>query len=191
MAAVGTRDGLSVPEGEAASRTGFLIDGEHYSLPTLDTITLDEERVLYIYADTVLQDFVPAHPESTDEERAAFELLQMRKLRNPDFKRALAHIAYRRKHPEVEDSEIQVAIGKANALEVDIAMLRGNEDSPPAPSSQNEQPSKSDISDRSKLTGSGSHTEITSAPADASPEPTGTIASETSSPGVVPIASVR
>lgn len=192
--AIATRDGLAQTEGGAISdkqESGFLIDDERYEIPRLDTITLDEERVLYLYADTVLQDFGPAHFDATEEERIAYELLQLRKIRNPDFKRALAHIAYRRKHPKITDAEVEEAIGKVNALEVDIALLRGDDDSPPAPSSQNEPPSKSVTSARLSPSSSGRTTESDSDPADENHAATGTTESDTSSPGVVPIASVR
>jgi hypothetical protein len=185
---VDTRAGLTP---EPPRESGFVIDGETYSIPTLDTITLNEERVLYIYADTVLQVFAPAHADATKEEQEAVEQLQWRKIRNPDFKRALAHIAYRRKHPEVTDAEVQAAIGGANALEVDLAILRGVDDSPPAPSSQKPPESRSDTRPLSRPTDSGSPTESSSDPADGSPESIGTTESGTSSPGVVPIASGR
>jgi hypothetical protein len=189
VAAVETRDGLSV-EGEAVrEQAGFEIDGEQYEIPRLDTITLDEERVLYIYADTVLQDFAPAHPEAPEEEQAAVDRAQYRRVRNPDFKRALAHIAYRRRHPDVSDAEVQVAIGKANALEVDIALIRGGDDSPPATSSQKQPESRSDTNGHSKHGASGRDTARSSARADATPEHTGTTGSDTSSPGAAPTGS--
>jgi hypothetical protein len=183
---VETRDGLSV-EGEAVS--GFEIDGERYEVPRLDTITLDEERVLYIYADTVIQDFAPAHPEAPEEEQQAVALAQYRKVRNPDFKRALAHIAYRRRHPDVTDAEVEAAIGKANALEVDVAMLRGDDDSPPAMTSRKQPESRSDTNGHSRPGASGRDTASSSDPAAESREPTGTTESDTSSPGAVPIGS--
>ena len=159
------------------------INGKPYELPTLDTITLDEERLLYIYADTVVQDFIPAHPESTDEEKALYQSLQLRKIRNPEFKKALAHIAYRRENPDADDAEIQAAIGLVNALAVDIAMLRGDDEDPPT-SSQKPPASTKSSSEPSSSTDSGSRTENGSGHQDKSPEPTGTTESGTSSPGV-------
>ena len=164
------------------AEAGFVIDDKSYPIPTLDTINLDEERILFLYADTVLQDFMPVHPDWTDEEKRVYESVQMRKIRNPDFKRALAHIAYRRKNLDLDDAAIQEAIGKVNALEVDLAMVRGD-DSPPAQSSQTPLESESNTSKPSRSTDSGSHTQPSSDQEDESPEPTGTIESETSSPG--------
>lgn len=134
---------------------GFQIDGERYDIPTLDTITLDEERILYLYADCVIQDFAPSHPKWDEARKAAHDLIQMQKVRNPDFKRALAHIAYRREHPDVSDSEINRALGTINALEVDLAML-GDDPRPPEEGSQNGH-SKSSVSElptRSMVSGS-------------------------------------
>lgn len=173
-----------------ARESGFVIDDKRYEIPRLDTITLDEERILYVYADTVLQDFAPAHPDMPDDERAVFDLAQLRKVRNPDFKRALAHIAYRREHPEEADADIQKAIGAVNALEVDIALLRGDDEDPPATSSQKQPAKPSATSTRSKPTDSGSPTESDSDPVDETREATGTTESDTSSPGATRLASV-
>ena len=172
------------PVEAGASTSGFEIDGKHYPFPKIDSVTLDEERVLYVYADTVLQDFVPSHPEWTEDDKRLHESMQMRKIRNPDFKRALAHIAYKRVHPEALDHEIQVSIGKLSALEVDLALLRGDDEDPPALSSQKPLESESDTSEPSKPTDSGSHTPNGSAQVVDLHAPTGTIASDTSSPGV-------
>jgi hypothetical protein len=158
---------------EGRSPSGFEIDGVFYEIPKLDEITLDEERILYIYADTVLQDFAPAHPETAEAERAAYEREQMRRIRNPEFKRALAHIAYRRQHPDTSDTDIQQAIGQVNALEVDLALLKGDDASPPAPSSQNEPSSESGSKPPSRSTGSGTPTGNSSDPAEETPEGTG------------------
>lgn len=163
------------------SPTGIEIDGKQYELPTLDTITLDEERILYIYADTVVQDFIPAHPDASDEDKALYQQLQLRKIRNPDFKKALAHIAYKRENREADDAEIQAAIGLVNALEVDVAMLRGDED--PHQTSQKQPGSKTSTSEHSSSTDSGRDTETSSDLAVESLGDTGTTGSETSSRG--------
>ena len=175
-----TQEGALPVEEAVAPRSGFEIDGKFYAIPTLDTVNLDEERILYVYADTVLQDFMPAHPEASEEEQNAATLQQLRVIRNPDFKRALAHIAYKRQHPGVNDADIQVAIGKANALAVDIAMLRGDDD--PSSSSQTSSSNESGESEPSSSTTSGSDTEDTSSGPVVIPSRTGTTESDTSSP---------
>ena len=170
---------------------GIEIRGERYPFPTLDTITLAEERVLFVYADCVVRDFIPAHPEMPDEDKAAYTQLQMRKIRNPDLKRCLAYVAFRRRHPNIEDAEAWTAAGEANALEADIAMLWGDGPEDPQTPSQKQpenerstsEPSSSTDSGRSTPNGSGSQAE--------SLIPTGTSESDTSSPGVRPIVSVN
>lgn len=172
-----------------ANEVGFEINGERYEVPTLDTITLDEERVLYLYADTVLQDFAPAHPDESNDVKRALQVRQEQRVRNPDFKRALVHIAYRRRHPEVSDAEINQAIGTANALEVDIALLRGD-GSPPAMSSQKPPDDKRSTSEPSPPSSSGSPTANGSETVAESLAPTGATESDTSSRGAAQIASV-
>jgi hypothetical protein len=173
-------------EAGASTPKGFEINGKLYAFPRIDTITLDEERILYVYADTVLQDFTPAHPDMSRDEQIMYETLQMRKIRNPDFKRALAHIAYKRENPHVQDSDIQVTIGGVSALEVDLAMLRGDDDDPPAMTSQKPLENKSDTNELSRPTDSGSPTESTSVLVVENPEGTGTIELETFNHGAAP-----
>ena len=157
--------------------SGIEIDGERYEIPTMDTLTLDEERILYIYADCVVQDFVPAHPAWEENQQVAHTLAQMQRVRNPDFKRALAHIAYRRKHPEVTDDEINKAMGTVNALDLDLAMVSGEDDAdPPAQSSQSEPLEQSETSEPTSSTHSGRPTANGSAEAAASPAAIGTTA---------------
>jgi hypothetical protein len=167
---------------------GIEIRGSRYPFPTLDTVTLSEERVLFVYADCVVRDFIPAHPEATDEEKAAYGQLQLRKIRNPDFKRSLAFIAYKRAHPEKDDVDVWAAAGEANALEADIAMLWGDGPEDPQRSSQKQPERKTNTSEDSNSTESGSSTKNGLEPADEIPAPIGTIASDTFSPGVPPIA---
>jgi hypothetical protein len=179
MSAV-AQQGVST-EAEETPAAGFEIDGERYDIPTLDTVTLDEERIMFLYADCVVQDFAPAHPKWDDNTKTAHDMIQGQKVRNPDFKRALAHIAYRRRHPEMEDSEINAALGKVNALEVDIAMLEGGDASPPDLNSQNELGKQSKTGEPTKSTGSGSPTDSSSEDQAESPGATGTTESGTSS----------
>jgi hypothetical protein len=169
---------------------GIQIRDEQYPFPTLDTVTLAEERVLFVYADCVVRDFIPAHPEATDEEKAAYGQLQLRKIRNPDFKRCLAFIAYRRQHPDLEDAEVWKAAGEANALEADIAMLWGDGPNPPM-TSQKQPENETSTSEPSSSTDSGRSTKNGSALPDESHIPTGTSESDTSSPGAPLTASVN
>lgn len=157
----------------ADMEAGFLIGEERYAVPTLDTITLDEERILYVYADTVLQDFGLPHPEAPEDEKQRVERAQLAKVRNPDFKRALAHIAYKRAHPDLTDTDIQKAIGEVRALELDNALIRGD-DRPPALSSQKPPDDETSTSAPSKASASGSPTGNGSGKAAETQAPTGT-----------------
>lgn len=153
--------------------SGFEIDGERYEIPTLDTIDLDEERILYVYADAVLQDFAPPHPEADENIKRATSLAQGMKIRNPDFKRALACIAYRRRHRDLEVAEIWDRLGIVSALEVDVAWMEAHQ-GPPERSSQKPLESKSESEPPTRSTASGSPTESGSGPAVVSLARTGT-----------------
>lgn len=152
---------------------GFVINGESYEVPTLDTITLAEERVLYVYADCVVQDFLPAHPDWTEDDKVAHIAEVLSKVRNPAFKTALAHIAYKRRHPEVSDADIQESLGSLNALEVDIALLRGDVEDPPQDSQKPPEPTTKQ-SELEKPTDSGRPSESYSDPRVVNLRPTGT-----------------
>lgn len=165
-----------------SKQPGITVDEQQYQLPTFDTITLDEERILHVYADCVVRDFIPAHPDATDEEKAKWHKLQILRTRDPNFKKALAHIALLRAHPETTDADLQKKAGRANALEVDIAMLWSDVDDPPE-TSQKQPESETSTRKDSKLTDSGRSTTNGSDQAAATPEATGTSESDTSSPG--------
>lgn len=166
---------------EDKRESGFVIDGESYAIPTLDSLDLDEERLLYLYADCVVQDFVPVHPDWDEETKKAHEFMLAQRVRNPSLKRALALIAYRRKHPDVDEDLMLNAIGRVNALTLDIAMLDpGDED--PMKVSQTEPERTSERSEPASSTDSGRPTETSSDQVAASPETTGITGSATSSP---------
>lgn len=159
--------------------TGFLIDGAHYEVPTLDTITLAEERVLYVYADCVVQDFLPAHPDWTEDDKVAHIADVLAKVRNPAFKTALAHVAYKRKHPEATDVQIQEMLGGLVALDVDIALLRGDVEDPQTDSQKPLEPTTTPSTPESS-TDSGRPSESYSDPRVVNLRPTGTSESPTS-----------
>lgn len=162
---------------------GFEIDGERYEIPTLDTITLDEERVLFLHADTVLSDFAPASPDAEEEVKRAHDLALLQRVRNPAFKGALAYIAYKRKHPEAEPSEIGKIVGGLGALNLDLALLEGEDESPPAQSSPSEPQNRSEPEEPTRQSDSGSPTGSDLVRVVVTPENTGTSESDTSSPG--------
>jgi len=174
---------------DVSGESGFEVDGERLEIPTLDTITLDEERVLYIYADVVISDFLPTHPDWSEEEKHAHLLLQAQKIRNPDFKRALVHIAYKRAHPDVENDEINVKVGTAGALALDLALLRGAAKSDPPTGSPNEPDKTNGTSTLARSGDSGTPTGRSSGTPEADLESIGTFESDTSSPESLPTGS--
>lgn len=134
--------------------SGFEIDGERYEVPRLDSLDLDEEQILFDVSGIVQVDFAPPHPEAADEEKRELEREMASKIRNPSFKRALAHIAYRRRHPEAGYDDVQLVVGKVNALDAEIALIRG--DAPdPQTSSPSEQESSVTSSEPSRSEDSG------------------------------------
>lgn len=153
--AIATRDGL-VPTEEAVS--GFQIGGAYYDVPRLETFDLDEEQILYDISGLVQMDFVTAHPEATDEVKAAVDLRILTAVRNPAFKRALIHIAYRRKHRDKTFEEIASLVGRVSAVDSEAALIRA-EQSPPAPSSPTQPESKRSTSDPSSSSDSGKASE--------------------------------
>lgn len=174
--------------------SGFEIDGELYQIPTLVTLNLDEERLLFIYADAVIADFVPPHPDWTLEEVVEHRRRQADKIRNPAFKRALAHIAYRRRHPDIEDAVIEERLGTVSAVELDIAVLDPeqtlDDEDPPTPTSSPSEPGKtSEQSPPGNGTAFGRRTESSSDQADESPGSIGITESDISSPGAPPTVS--
>ena len=168
---------------------GVTVDGREYPLPQFESITLDEERLMYLYSDCVIRDFIPPHPDLSDEEKEAYRRLQLIRWRDPNFKKALVAIALRRAHPDMSHEDRDAKAGTVRGVEADIAMLwRDDDDDPPAESSQKQPELKRSTNATSSSTDSGSNTETGSDPADESLAATGTSESATSSPGVPPIA---
>jgi hypothetical protein len=155
--AIDTRDGLASVEGGAVStpkQTGFLIGGTYYDVPRLETFDLDEEQILFDISGVIQMDFVPAHPEASDEEKAEVDRRIFLTVRNPSFKRALIHIAYRRQHREMSFDEIASLVGRVSAVDSELALLRGDAD-PPATTSQKQPENSSPTSEPSKSEDSG------------------------------------
>ena len=100
----------------------FEIDGEPYACPRLDELDLDEEMILWEIAKVALPDFMPAHPQSPREVQTAVELVAAARTRQPGFKRALVHIAYRRGHPELSFAQIEERVGKVNGVDSEFAL---------------------------------------------------------------------
>lgn len=108
----------------AETQSGFIVDGTHYEVPTIDEFTLDEAQVLYDYCKLTLEDFAIIEAEDVDE-----DLVRQinEKVRNPGFLRALLHIAYQRANPKLSAQKVKAAVGNAQLIENFVA-LNGPED---------------------------------------------------------------
>lgn len=161
----------------------FEIDGNTYAIPELDTFDMDEAEILFDYSGCVLEDFAPADPDAPEEEQEQHVQGQLAKVRNPRFKRALVHVAYRRAHPDLADAEVRAATGKANMLDVTINLFRGDAD--PQNSSQKQPERKTGISQPGSPVTSGSISPDGSEAPASLPESIGTGGSDTSVPRLV------
>jgi len=169
--------------GDAEIPTGFEIAGEVYEVPFLDSFDMDEAQILYDLSGTVLEDFRPPHPDLPDLQQTAVLQLQLIRTRTPAFRRALVHIAYRRKHPDYDVDAIDAVIGKMNAADVSLALLsaRGDDEVDPSQSSPKPPDSRNRESGTSESSNGGSHSGSDSAPRVVTLAPTGTGESGTSS----------
>ena len=169
---------------ELENPVGFVIDGEVLEVPTLDTFDMDEAQILFDLSGVVIEDFIPAHPDASPEERAAVYAAQGAKIRNPAFGRAFVHIAYRRAHPDAGYDDIQALVGKSNAAKVTIAVILGGDSSEEDPSTSSPKPlvEKSSTNGTSEPSSSGSRSGSDSDEQDTLRLATGTGASDTSSP---------
>lgn len=160
---------------------GFQINGRTYEVPAVASFDNDEARIFY---DTT------GH---TMEQLWLGEITYADLFREEGFLPAMAHIAYRREHPDADQAEVKALIGKQNRLELLGALLRGNDgeeedpkaeratsappESSPSSSSENET-SKPPTTERS-----GSTSESSTDEPDDGPATTGMSGSD-SQPGV-------
>src|SRR5574337_617209 len=91
--------------------SGFVIDGITYEVPTLDSFTMGEAKILYLCSGLSLEDF------AVDEEDAEASARLKRNVRNPGFIEALMRIAYLRGNPGITDSKAESVVSKANLVE--------------------------------------------------------------------------
>lgn len=96
-----------------AAETGFLIEGTVYEVPTLDSLTTDEEQVMYDRCGVVQEDFLPLEGETEEDNDQRIAGV----MRAPGFMVALMHIAYQRGNPTVKEDQVRVVIGKTKRLE--------------------------------------------------------------------------
>lgn len=153
---------------------GFEIDGELYAVPALDSFTLAECEILENVSGFRQEDFEPADPTWEEETRKAHAETVLQRIMSPRFKRALAEIAYRRKHPDVSEELRSKLVGDANALDVTIALILGDDEvADPSRDSRSALENVTSISELSKSEGSGSRSESDSDEPETSLEATG------------------
>ena len=164
---------------ETQNPIGFEIDGQVYEVPTLDSFDMDEAQLLYDLSGVILEDFIPAPLDASDEEKAAHYQLQLVRIRNPAFRRAFVHVAYRRKHEGYDFDALDKGIGKMNATDISIAVLSRGDDPDPSTSSPSklEQSSNENATSEPSSSGNGSGSdserpELTLAPTGTSPSVT-------------------
>jgi hypothetical protein len=114
---------------------GFEIDGERYEVPLLNTLNLRESQILADLTEArgriVQEDFEPADPTWDADRKREHVMERLRLTERPDFKRALAAIAYLRLHPEETLSVAGARSENANALDFTVASILGPDDVDP------------------------------------------------------------
>lgn len=109
------------------AESGFVIDGTHYEIPTLDSFTMAEAKILFDCSGLALEDFAvdEADPDATDGLR--------KNLRNPGFIEALMVVAYKRGNPNASLAKARELIGQANLVEAIKNMVDEDDAGPPEP----------------------------------------------------------
>lgn len=162
------------------------IDGTPYEFPSIGSFDLDEDRIFYKATGMHVEDVWLGIQDDGD---LSFSTL----VQNEGFLPAMAHIAYRREHPEETADAIFRVVGRQKRLEMlaslassvaddqeaDAAPLEDGTNSPDgsSPRSSSEKPSTQPSKDGS----SGSISEKSSGPPDAAQETIGTGESDASS----------
>lgn len=109
------------------AESGFLIDGVQYEIPTLDSFTMAEAKILFECSGLALEDF------AVDEDDAEATDNLRKHLRNPGFIEALMLVAYIRGNRAVPIGKAKTIIGQANLVEAINSMAEGDDALPPEP----------------------------------------------------------
>jgi hypothetical protein len=124
-----------------AAETGFQIEGKVYEVPTLDSLSMGERRVMFELAGVTQEDFVREEDESEEEHDQRVTKL----MRHPGFMESLMHIAYQRGNPQLKRDKVRLVIENTRYVDAIEAMSAEAEDDAgppelttvPAPSSPN------------------------------------------------------
>lgn len=169
---------------------GFKIDGVVYEMPLPSSFDMDEAEIYFKYTGLVVEEFWL--------ENVGWDELKKR----PGFIAALAHIAYRRQHPDANYDDVRVVVGRQNRYELVGSWISSLLDEPdgsedpkaenPAPDKQSRISSETE-SKRGKTTSpaesSGEPSTTRSGQQDGGPATTGTPGSD-GQPGSVPLRQV-
>lgn len=156
--------------------SGFIIDGLHYEVPSLDSFNMDEAQVLYDLSRLTLEDF------AVDEDDPAAAAKLHENIKNPGFVRTLMTVAYMRGNRGISRSKAEAVIGGSNLFE---ALKQFGESveadaGPPEVSRSEPEPPDSDESTASLNGHSGESSTSNSAEPAENPAPTGISESDTS-----------
>jgi hypothetical protein len=169
-----------------AAETGFMIDGTVYEVPTLDSLTMGERRVMFELSGITQEDFVREADESEDEHDARLAKL----MRHPGFMESLMHVAYQRGNPTVKPGKVKMVVEGTNYLEA-VSGMTGDDDEeeeavplaltsePDRSSEKSSLENESSTKDSSETSGNGS--ESASDEQGSAPIPIGITRSDTSS----------
>jgi hypothetical protein len=107
-----------------AAETGFLIDGKVYEVPSLDSLTMGERRVMYELCAITQEDFVRGEDETDEEHEERVAKL----MRHPGFMESLMHVAYQRANPGVKRAKVQMVVDGTNYLDAVAAMVAAEDE---------------------------------------------------------------
>jgi hypothetical protein len=139
----------------------IMVGEDPYTLPALDTFDIDETIVFYDYTGLTFDQ--------------AFEVEGL----NPKVVKALLHVAFQRKNPDLRDKDIEEIVGRVNMMAVLEQLAEAaNPTTAEAPDSSK---SSSESTDSSGLNGSG---DSAHSPEKSTPASTGAPDSETDSDSV-------
>lgn len=144
---------------DAETINGFEIGDAVYPIPQVMSLDMDEAEIFWDLCGHTIETFSPDNDgEYTDDRIRIITAL----MRNPRFRRALMHIAYRREHPQASYDEISGHVGKASNMQSYVAWIaqldREDDAVPPSEASTSEQTesSLSSAADASRSSGSDS-----------------------------------
>ncbi len=162
----------------------FVIDGNEYPAPTLDTFDMAERRLLYELSKITQEDLVREDDESEEDHDRRVTMT----LRHPGFMETLMQVAYARGNPALKPDKVRAIIERTNYLEAIQKWAEEEDAGPPDRTSPSELSKHSESENGSSSERSGESSSTTSDRPDRLPASTGTSESATSSQPLAPVA---